>query len=181
MSTGYGTQQRDLRRAAALSVWILASDALLKVVARIAACGTSVPHTSRLLRSVWLPADACGEQDRTTETIQLVFVQTDAAIFGLAAPVVVGQVGMAYGATLLALAALLTSLVLRWKWRTPADAHALAAVWAGALITGIPRLVSEGRGLGEISIYGTATGLGDLALVWGLLWLIVRWLAERRG
>ena len=81
----------------------------------------------------------------------------------------------------LAIATVVTTVVIRWRWRDPGDALALAALWAGAGLLAVPRLMGGGTGLTELSVYGTGTGLGDLSLVWGLGWLAWRAIAEARA
>jgi hypothetical protein len=75
-------------------------------------------------------------------------------------------------------AALVTVLVVRWRWRAAGDPLALGALWAGILIHALPRLLGSSGSFTEFEWLGLSTGLGDMALAWGLLWLIWRFLAE---
>jgi hypothetical protein len=71
--------------------------------------------------------------------------------------------------------------VLRWKWRSTGDATALGALWGAAIVLALPALAGHGGGAAELHVGGLATGLGDLALAWAILWLGWRAIAELRA
>ena len=69
----------------------------------------------------------------------------------------------------------------RWRWRSTGDATALGATWGAALILALPRLMGDGAGMAELHLGGMATGLGDFALLWVVIWLSWRAIAEARA
>ena len=100
---------------------------------------------------------------------------------GLAAGALDGDAGRFWAYGLLAVAALVTILVWRWRWRSTGDATALGATWGAALILALPRLMGDGAGMAELHLGGMATGLGDFALLWVVIWLSWRAIAEARA
>lgn len=158
-----------------VTTWLVACDAWVKVTARVADCPTT-PTVRDALGQVWNVPQGCGEAD-FFGFARLSPVVRDGGPLGLGG----SAVGGAWGYALLAAAALVSILVLRWKWRSRGDAAALGALWAAAIIEAGPRLLGGGAGTAELHLGGMVTGLGDIALLWVVLWLGWRVIAELRA
>jgi hypothetical protein len=148
--------------------WLVGCDTWVKITARVAAC-PETPSVGPAWRDVFSVPAGCGEAD----------------VWGIArlSPVARGGplglpgsgVGWAYG--LVALAAVVTGLVLRWRWRATGDAAALGALWGAVASLSVPALL-HGAGVAELHLGGVALGLGDVALLWAAIWLGGRAIAE---
>ena len=81
---------------------------------------------------------------------------------------------------MLALATTVTALVVLWRYRDPGDALALGGLWGGCAVLAAPGLQGMG-GFSEIALLGVPTGVGDVAVLWSLAWLLWRAVAEFRA
>lgn len=155
-----------------VAAWVVGCDTWVKITARVATC-PSTPSVREAAAEAWGTPSGCGE----------------ASVWGIAqlAPVARGgPLGLPGGATawaivLLVVAAIVSVLVLRWRWRSPGDASALGALWGGALAFALPPLAGAGVGTAELHLAGLHTGLADLALGWAAAWLGWRAIAELRA
>ncbi len=156
-----------------VGAWLVGCDTWVKITARVAAC-PSTPSVREAWHQAWVVPAGCGEADFWS-IARLSPVIREGGPLGLPGPAAV----WAYG--LLALAAIVSVLVLRWRWRTVGDASALGALWGAALVLAGPGLLGAGPGTAEVHFGGLATGLGDLGLVWAAAWLGWRAIAEHRA
>lgn len=154
-----------------VGAWLVGCDTWVKITARVAAC-PSTGSVREAWGQAWTVPQGCGEAD-LWGIARLSPIVRDGGPLGLPGP----AAGWAYG--LLAVAAVLSVLVLRWRWRTRGDALALGALWGAAIVLAVPML--GGTGTAELHLGGLATGLGDGALVWALGWLGWRAIAELRA
>ncbi len=159
--------------------WLVGCDAWLKITARVAAC-SETPDVSAALSHVWGLPSGCGDVD-FWGIARLSPVLRDGWLLGLGSGVLQGSAGRIWAYALLAIALVVSILVVRWRWRSTGDAAALGALWGAVAILAGPRLMGSGTGLAELHIGGLATGLGDFALLWAALWLSWRALAEFRA
>lgn len=159
--------------------WLVGCDAWIKVTARVAAC-SQTPSVGEAASQVWSVPSGCTEAN-FWGFARLSPVVRDGGPLGLGAGLLGGPAGQGWAIALLAMAALVSVLVLRWRWRSVGDASALGALWGATFILAGPRLASDGSGLAELHLGGLATGLGDLALVWAVAWLSWRLIAELRA
>lgn len=166
-------------KGALVAIVVVASDAWVKVMARVAACPTT-QDVREALRTVYSVPPDCGSTD-FWGFAQLSPLVRDGGLLGIGAGLLDGSAGGIWAIGVLAIAAVVSILVLRWRWRSPGDALALGALWGAAIVESGPRLLSEGTGTAELSIGGASTGLGDLALLWAVLWLGWRVIAESRA
>lgn len=158
--------------AVGVAGWLFACDAWVKLTARVAAC-PDVPSLRDAVGLFWTAPSGCGEADfwgfaRLSPVVR-------GGPWGLPGP------GLVWAYVLLGVAAVVTVLVLRWRWRSTGDASALGALWGAALVLALPALLGQGGGAAELHLGGLATGLGDLALAWATLWLGARAIAELRA
>ncbi len=86
--------------------------------------------------------------------------------------------GSIWGLALLAIATIVTIVVVRWTRRTKGDALLLGTLWVGVCLHALPRLFMGGPSLAEMQIASLSFGVGDLAILWALLWLTWRFIAE---
>ena len=180
MTHAYILGRGDVIRGVMLGVWILACDAALKIIARIGACGGEGVIDGAAVSSMFeLPA-SCAGTELAGPSIRLLPHAREGMLLGLGGGMT-GFGGQIYGLSLLFAATLLTILVTRWKWRANGDPQALAAIWAGGLIEAVPRVSGDGSGLAELEMFGMSTGVGDLALIWGLGWMAWRFVGELRA
>jgi hypothetical protein len=161
-----------------LAIWLLLCDAGLKFAARVGGCGG---FSMDLLTKLYEAPTQCKGSDMAGAAIRLQPAVNDGALLGLGAGTFAGFTGQLFALGLIALATIATIAVLRWQWRSSGDPKALAAIWAGALILAVPRLIGSGSGLAELDISGLSAGIGDLALLWGLAWIVGRFVGERRA
>ena len=158
--------------ALGVAAWLVACDAWVKITARVAAC-PGAPSVREALGQIWAAPSGCGEADfwgfaRLSPVVR-------GGPWGLPGP------GAVWAYVLLAVAAIVSVLVLRWRWRSTGDASALGALWGAAIVLALPALLGHGEGAAELHLGGLATGLGDLALAWATLWLCARAIAELRA
>lgn len=180
MTHAYILGQGDVIRGVMLGLWILGCDAALKILARIGACGgEGLIDASALSTMYELPA-SCPGADLAGASIRLVPHAREGMLLGLGSGMT-GFSGQVYGLGLLFVATMLTILVTRWQWRANGDPQALAALWAGGLIEAVPRVLGDGTGLAELEMFGMSTGVGDVALIWGALWMAWRFVGELRA
>ena len=156
-------------RAAVLLVWLFGLDVWIKYVARLGACAPSSE------RSPWSLPEQCERVDIAAGMLAVL-----PAVRPGVGPIVMSsllerQLG---SLALLALTTIMTITVARARVRNDADVLAIACVWAGALVWSGPCLLGPGVGLTEIVVAGTPTGIGDLALVFGVAWLLLGWLRD---
>lgn len=171
----YSLTGRSWGWAIAAGVWTLVCDAALKAFGRAAGCdSTSVVQG---LKQLWSTPDGCQAVPLAGDGLVLNVQAHPGALFGVARDSLEPAMGQVLALGLVALAALATILVLRWKHRASSDPSALALIWAGALGFAVPRLVAS-TGLSEIDVAGIPTGVAELALAFGLLWLGVRVIGE---
>lgn len=161
-------------KGAAVAGWLVACDAWVKVTARVADCPTT-GSIREALGQVWAVPQGCGEAD-FFGFARLSPVVREGGLLGVGG----AAVGNAWAFVLLAIAAIVSVLVLRWRWRSPGDAAALGALWGAAVIEAGPRLMS-GAPTAELHLGGLVTGLGDVALLWAAVWLGWRAIAETRA
>ncbi len=178
----YGAESGDLRRAALTFIWVVLADALLKFFARCAGCVEPLHLDGREFARIY-DAAALGCQSEAVFDSPLVlnFAAREGAIFGLGAPAVVGPIGQLYGLAALALAAIVSVLLLRWQWRAVGDPRIVGVLAAGAWIEALPRFLNGGLGITELELFGVGMHLGDLALALGVLWALSRALGEWRA
>lgn len=181
MSDAYEVTPGTRIKAISLGVWVLVADAALGVIARVGGCGPSVSMDAEVLRGLWTAPPACPGTELAGPSVVLRPAAHGGALFGLGGEAFAGFPGQLYALGLLALATVLHILVARWDDRSGGDGMALALVWAGAITEAVPRLLDDGRGLAEFDVFGAHTGLGELALLWGAVWLVVRRIAEARA
>lgn len=152
--------------------WLVGCDTWVKITARVAAC-PETPSVGTAWAQVFVVPPGCGEAD----------------VWGIArlSPVARGGpfglpgAGVGWAVALLAVATVVTGLVLRWRWRSRGDAAALGALWGAVLCLATPTLLGTGAGAAEIHLGGLALGLGDVALGWAAVWLGGRAIAETRA
>jgi hypothetical protein len=155
-----------------VAAWLVGCDLWVKLTARVAACPGS-PSLREAWAQAWAAPNGCGEADFWG--IAQLSPMVRSGPWGLPGA------GAVWGYVLLATAALVSVLVLRWKWRSTGDATALGALWGAAIVLALPALTGYGGGAAELHVGGLATGLGDLALAWVTLWLGWRLIAELRA
>lgn len=163
----------------AVGGWLVGCDAWVKITARAGTC----PDTSSIGEAVglvWNVPPGCTEAD-LWGFAQLSPAVRDGGPLGLGAGLLGASAGQGWAIALLAMAAIVSVLVFRWQWRSVGDASALGALWGGVVILAGPRLVGDGTGMAELHLGEMATGLGDLALLWALVWLGWRLFAELRA
>jgi hypothetical protein len=155
-------------RAVALLLWLAALDVWLKYITRI---GTCAPGQDP---SPWSVPEQCAAID-----VGGAFAIVPAVRAGVGPLLMSTLLERQLGAlALLALVTTVTITVARARGRQHADVLAIACVWAGAIAWSGPCLLGPGVGLTELVIGGAATGIGDLALVFGLAWLVLGWLRD---
>lgn len=158
--------------ALGVAAWLVACDAWVKLTARVAAC-PDAPSVREAWGQIWAAPSGCSEADFWG------FARLSPVVRG--GPWGLPGSGAVWAYVLLAVAAIVSVLVLRWRWRTKGDASALGALWGAAIVLALPALVGHGGGAAELHLGGLATGLGDLALAWAALWLGARAIAELRA
>lgn len=154
--------------------WLVGCDAWVKITARVAACAET-PSVGEAIDQVWRIPPGCTEAD-FWGFARLSPVVRDGGPLGAG---LLDSTGWAFA--LLAVAAVVSVLVVRWRWRSVGDASALGALWGATLILAGPCLLGDGTGMAELHLGGLALGLGDLALAWALVWLLWRLVAELRA
>lgn len=180
MSHAYSLDRSDVLEGAALGTWVVVCDAALKAVARLGGCGERFLVDANLAAGLWTTPAGCAGTDMAGPSVRLVPQAHDGALLGLGSGLS-GFGGQSYALALFFLATVLTILVVRWRWQANGDPQALGAIWGGAIAIGLPRMSGDGSGLAELELFGAATGVGDLALIWGLTWLSLRLVGELRA
>lgn len=159
-------------RAALLAVWIGLTDLWLKTMARAGGC-TDAPGMAKLLENPWVIPGDCPGRALAGEAVLLAPAVQNSGPFGMS--------GETWGFAVLGLAAVLTVLVARWRWRDPGDILALGVLWGGCLVLALPRVLGEGAGVTELTVLGVGLGIGALTVTWALAWLAWRFVAEARA
>ncbi len=168
----------ELVRGVALGAWVLICDVALKVAARVGGCAEPIPLADAL-EQLWAPLVDCRGTQLAGPSILLRPEVRDGSLFGSMPGSFGGPTGQIYGLGLLAFGTIIAVLILRWRWRTSGDALALGAVWGGLLAHAAPRLAGAGgTAFSELWAFGLTTGVADLAILWGLGWLVWRFVAE---
>jgi hypothetical protein len=155
-------------RAVPLLVWLVGLDVWTKYVVRIGACGSSQE------RSPWSLPEQCERVD-----VAAFFAVLPAVRPGVGPLLMSTLLERQLGAlALLALTTIATITVARSRQRQDADLLATACIWAGALMWSGPCLVGPGVGLTELVIAGVPTGIADVAMLFGVSWLLLGWLRD---
>ncbi|MEM6994480.1 MAG: hypothetical protein AAF721_28450 [Myxococcota bacterium] len=166
-------------RALLLTGWIGLTDLWLKLMARAGGC-TDAPAVADMLRSPWALPSECPGAPLLGTAVQLAPTVRDGGPFGLLPGTFGGVMGQIWGLSLIALAVVVTILVVRWRYRHAGDTLALGVLWGACGVLALPRLLGTG-GVAEITVAGVSTGIGDAALAWALGWLVWRAIAEARA
>lgn len=167
-------------RAVLLAGWIGLTDLWLKTMARAGGC-TDAPGLAKLLENPWVIPNNCPGRPLLGEAVLLAPAVRDGGPFGVLAPSLSGATGETWGFVVLGLAAVLTVLVARWRWRDPGDILALGVLWGGCLVLALPRVLGDGTGVTELTVAGIGVGIGELTVAWALAWLAWRFVAEARA
>ncbi len=157
--------------------WLGVCDSWVKVLARAGSC----PSTATLqeaLDAIWTVPAGCTSVPLVAGASLQPTVRTGATVLDLPVPEGLGPI---YGLALLAVATVLGILVLRWSRRTRGDALALGALWGGLVVHAMPRLIGPGSSFAEFAVGGLHAGIADLAILWAVIWLLWRVVAELRG
>ena len=64
---------------------------------------------------------------------------------------------------------------------TPRTKNRTIARTCGALVHGLPRALGSGATFTEINLLDFGVGLGDIALAWCVVWLLLRLIGELRA
>lgn len=157
--------------------WIAVCDVWVKLLARSAGCEPLTP-LGEAFGKVWEQPGRCPGIDIGGPLQLRPAVRAGIGPTDIALPDGTAQL---WGLGLFAAATVVTILVLRWRWRISGDALALGALWSGVGILALPRLAGPGTAFAEVHIGELATGLGDLAIAWAVVWLGWRLIAELRA
>lgn len=181
MSDGYERTVGSRVRAVLLGAWVIVTDLALQLVARVGGCA----HVDRIeagsLRDLVRDPGECSGTAMAGDAIVLVPRRHDGALFGLGSGMFEGFVGQVYALGLLLVATVMSIVIVRWEGRAAGDGLILGLAWGGAVAGALPRLVGDGRGSAELDLFGLHTGIAELALLWALVWLVVRLVAESRA
>lgn len=181
-TAGYELPGRpEISRGILLAMWIVICDVALKLVAHTAACTDPPRLTLAVFDGLWTEPTGCSRFELLGPLVTLLPRVRVGAPFGLLDEQLAGFAGQAWGLGLLALAAIATILIMRWRWRDAGDALALGALWGGALVHGVPRAQGAGNTFTEINLLDFGVGIGDLAFGWGIVWLLWRLVGELRA
>lgn len=180
MTHAYILDRSDVFKGALLGAVVVASDVLLKLLARVGGCEDDAIIDQALVEQIWSSPAACAGTEMAGPSIVLLSHAHEGAVFGLGSGLS-GLNGQVYALGILFVATALSILVARWRWSANGDPRALALVWSGGIVLGLPRLMGDGAGLAELKLFGLSAGIGDLALCLGLLWLGLRFLGEFRA
>gem|GEM_PF-1892253 len=181
VSEDYTHAPSDFFKGGLLAAWLVLCDLGLKSIARVGGCSNGDRIGLDLLAHIFAVPETCTGSPLMGTAIRLVPTVHDGALLGLGAGFFGDLAGQIYGLGALALATMLSILVLQWRRHTSGDVKALAVLWAGASLTAAPRLLGDGRGLAELEGFGLNAGIGDLALLWSLAWLLARGIGELRA
>lgn len=178
----YGTGDGETLKAGFLFLWLIATDALLKLLARCANCVDPLYLDLRQFASIYVAdAPTCSATPLFGTPFALHAAPRDGLWLGLLPEFGSGLNGQLYGLALLALAVLSAILVLRWQWRAHGDAMILAVLGACAWMEAFPRVSGDGRGLATFAIGDFPLALSDIFLPLALVWLLVRVVGELRA
>ncbi len=164
-----------------LGTWLFVCDVMLKILARVAACELPLELGRKLVKHAWDTPGTCSTAPLLGEVVMLVPQRHGHALFGVLDGGLTGAAGHVFALFVLALATIVTIIVLRWRWRSAGDAFALGVLVSGALIHAVPRLAGDGTHPTELVVVGVPVGIGDLALLWAIIWIPWRFVAEARA
>jgi hypothetical protein len=159
-----GVTRAPLRLAPMLMLggWLVLVDVWVKAVARLGAC----PGADA---GPWTTPGACGQVVLAGDLVLVPAVRDGLPGIPLADPLM-RQLG---ALVVIAVVTIATIVVMRARSRQSADLLALGCVWAGAVSWTAPILVGPGVGFTELVAAGVAFGIGDVAGVAGVVWLVV--------
>jgi hypothetical protein len=178
----YGTGDGETPRAGFLFVWLVFTDAFLKLLARCANCVDPLHlDLSEFARIYNVAAPVCGATELFGTPFALHATPRAGVWMGLLPEFGSGLNGQLYGLGLLALAVVVAILVLRWQWRAHGDAMLVAVLGASAWMEAFPRLSGDGRGLATFEILGQGIALSDIFLPLALVWIAGRVIGEMRA
>jgi hypothetical protein len=166
----------ELLLGLALAAYIVAADLALKIIARLGAC-PDLRDVASAFEQAWHLPEGCSASALAGPSLALAPAIRDSAA-GLAAGSLGGGAGQAWGLGLVAVGAIAAVLILRWRWRSSADALALGTLWGGLLAHAGPRLFGAGHGFSELFVAGLSTGIADLAILAGIVWIGGRVIGE---
>lgn len=161
-----------------LGGWLVVCDVWLKLVTRAGGCEPAHQPLQTWFPKLWSVPERC-DGIPLPGGLRLVPGARSNALLGLVD--VPAESAALLGLGMLAFATVVSILVLRWSWRIPADALALGTLWAGLGILAAPRVMGLGVSFTEVVLGGVAFGLADFAVVWAMLWLGWRAVAEARA
>lgn len=173
--------RRSIGRGIALAMWIVVLDVVLKLLAHVGGCSDSGVFDLAVFDRLWTAPPGCQKLELLGPFVTLVPTARNGLPFGILEEQLVGFTGQVWGLAMLALAAIVTILVWRWRWQDAGDGLALGAMWGGVLVHGVPRATGSGATFTEINLLDFGVGLGDLALAWGVIWILLRWIGELRA
>lgn len=178
----YGSGDGENLKGGFLFVWLIVTDALLKLLARCANCVDPLfVDLQEFARIYVTDAPSCGATALWGTPFALHAAPREGLWMGLLPEFGKELPGQLYGLGLLALAVLAAILVLRWQWRAHGDAMLLAVLGASAWMEAFPRLSGDGRGITTFELAGHGFGLSDIFLPLALIWLAKRVLGEWRA
>lgn len=161
-----------------LGGWLVVCDVWLKLMTRAGGCEPTHQPLQSWLPKLWSVPERCNgvplpggvrlvPGSRSGAFLDFIPIPPDSsALFGLG---------------LLAVTTIVSILVLRWRWRIPADALALGTAWAGVGMLAAPRLLGHGVAYTDVTIGAVSSGLADFAVGWSIVWLGWRVIAEARA
>jgi hypothetical protein len=173
--------RRSIGRGIALAVWIVVLDVVLKLLAHVGGCSESGVFDLDVFDRLWTAPPDCHKLELLGPFVTLIPRARNGLPFGLLDEQLVGFNAQVWGLSLLALAAIVTILVWRWRWQDSGDGLALGALWGGVLVHGAPRAAGSGVTFTEINLLDFGVGIGDVAVAWGVVWLLLRWIGELRA
>ena len=180
VAEGYEVERVDRFVGWLVGAGVLVLDAALKVVALLGGCGERIRLDGGIAGHV-VADPGCGSTELAGPQLALGPFHHRGLVFGLADGSFDGFMGQVVALGYLLLATVVTIVVSRWQYRTGGDSRALGLVWGGAAALAWPRLAGDGSGVAELQAFGLLTGVSSLALVYGLVWLSIRAVAELRA
>jgi hypothetical protein len=166
--------------ALAFGALLVACDAWVKVLARIAGCRDSSLHHGWSMQAVWEIPREC-EGVALVSGLDVVPAARAGSLVPFAGDLAVASDGRLWALVLVAIATVATIVLVAWRQRIPGDLFAAATLWAGVTMHAAPRLAGRGGSVTELQIGAFATGLGDVVIAWASLWIVWRIAAEIRG
>jgi hypothetical protein len=173
--------RRAIGRGIALAAWIVVLDVFLKLLAHVGGCSDSAVFDLDVFERLWTAPEGCQKLELLGPFITLIPRARNGLPFGILEEQLAGFNGQMWGLGLLAIAMVITILIWRWRWQDVGDGLALGAIWGGVLVHGVPRAIGSGATFTEINLLDFGVGLGDLALGWGVVWILLRWIGELRA